>query len=182
MIEFAKMELSAWQNFYVIIGSSAAALIGLQFVVIVLIANMRKRAWADAISAFGTPTVLHLGGALFVSAIMSAPWPSLLPPSVALATCGFAGLGYGVIVIRRAHRQKSYEPVWQDWLWHAALPCGVYAALALASFFLRTNSRLALFLIGGAALALLLIGIRNAWDTVTYMVTADSHRDSTKRE
>ena len=33
--------LAAWQNFYVIVGSSAGALIGLQFVVITLIADSR---------------------------------------------------------------------------------------------------------------------------------------------
>ena len=30
-----------------------------------------------------------------------------------------------------------------------------------------------LFVIGGAVLALLLIGIRNAWDTVTYVITGE---------
>lgn len=33
-------EFSGWANFYVIVGSSAGALIGLQFVVMTLIANM----------------------------------------------------------------------------------------------------------------------------------------------
>jgi len=32
--------LSGWENFYVIVGSSAGALIGLQFVVITLIAEI----------------------------------------------------------------------------------------------------------------------------------------------
>ena len=32
--------LAGWENFYVIVGSSAGALIGLQFVVITLIADM----------------------------------------------------------------------------------------------------------------------------------------------
>ena len=53
-----------------------ACLIGIQFVVITLIANMGQRTTADSISAFATPTVVHLAAALFVSAIMSVPWPS----------------------------------------------------------------------------------------------------------
>lgn len=60
MNELASTTLSVWQSFYVIVGSSAAALIGIQFVVITLIANMRRPATADSISAFGTPTVVHL--------------------------------------------------------------------------------------------------------------------------
>ena len=56
--------LSAWQNFYVIVGPSGAALIGVQFVVIALIANTRKCADGESIDAFGTLTVVHFGGAL----------------------------------------------------------------------------------------------------------------------
>ena len=56
--------LSGWANFYVIVGSSAGALIGLQFVVMSLIANMPAvRANAQAGYAFSTPTVIHFGAA-----------------------------------------------------------------------------------------------------------------------
>jgi hypothetical protein len=97
-----------------------------------------------------------------------------LPASVALALSGLGGLGYGAIVIHRARRQTTYAPVWQDWLWYAMLPCSLYAALALAALFLRTTVHLALFVVAGAALGLLLIGIHNAWDTVTHIVVQGS--------
>lgn len=172
--------LSSWESFYVIVGSSGGALIGLQFVVITLIAERRELATSDSLSAFGTPTVVHLTGALLVSAIMSAPWPSLFPMAAALAMCGLGGLAYGAVVIRRARRQTSYEPVWEDWLWYAALPCTVYAALALTAAFLPSHVQITSFVIGAAALALLLIGIHNAWDTVTHIVVS-SARDRTKK-
>jgi hypothetical protein len=172
--------LSAWQSYYVIVGSSAGALIGLQFVVITLIAGTRRRTAADTLSAFGTPTVVHFGGALLVSAIMSAPWPSLVQLSVALGLYGLAGLVYGAIVGRRARRQTGYQPVWQDWVWYITLPCASYAALTTAAGVLRTNMPLALFGIGTAALGLLIIGIHNAWDTVTHLVTTALPADETK--
>ena len=180
MSELASPVLSAWQSFYVIVGSSAAALIGIQFVVITLIANMRRPATADSISAFGTPTVVYLASALLVSAIMSVPWPSLFPASIALAMCGFGGLAYGVIVIRRARRQTYYKPEWEDWVWYALVPCSVYATLTITALLLRTTTLLALFVIGAAALGLLLIGIHNAWDTVTHIVVVTLHDDATK--
>lgn len=107
-------ELAKWQSSCVIIGSSGAERIGVQFVVLALIANLRMRTLAESISAFGTPTVVHFGGALLVSAIMSASWPSLFPASVALALCGVGGLGYGAIVIHRTRRQTVYAPGWGD--------------------------------------------------------------------
>ena len=173
--------LPVWANFYVIVGSAAAALIGVQFVVIALVANLRRPTTPETIDAFGTPTLVHLGGALMLSAFMTAPWPSLFSASLGLATCGVGGLVYGAIVIHRARRQTGYRPVWEDWLWHGILPCSVYAALALASLLLGARTLIALFVVGAAALVLLLIGIHNAWDTVTYLVTA-SQDSSTKPE
>ena len=59
--------LDGWDNFYVIVGSSAGALIGLQFVVITLIADLPIHdGAAQASSAFATPTVLHFGAVLLV--------------------------------------------------------------------------------------------------------------------
>jgi hypothetical protein len=166
---------SAWESFYVIVGSCGAALIGVQFVVIALVANRRSLASAEAIHAFSTPNVVHLSAALLVSAILSAPWPSLWPASVALGLTGLGGLVYGMVVVRRAHRQTAYAPVWQDWIWYAMAPCSLYAALALAALFLGTASQVPLFVIAGTALGLLLLGIRNAWDTVTHLVVQGSN-------
>ena len=169
-----------WQSFFVIVGSSGAALIGVQFVVLALIANLRMRSTVESISAFGTPTVVHFGGALLVSAIMSAPWPSLVPLSVALAACGVGGLGYGARVIHRARRQTVYTPTRGDWMWYVLWPGTFYGVLALAALALRTTTQLALFGIAGAALGLLLLGIHNAWDTVTYIVGGGSRGMQTR--
>ena len=178
MNDLGDPRLLAWQNFYVIVGSSGAALIGVQFVVIALVAGMRRRTRADSIGAFATPTVVHLAGAFLVSAVMSAPWPSLFPVAVALATCGFGGLVYCVIVIRRARRQTDYKPVCEDWLWHAVIPCIAYAAVALAALLLSRSTHAATFVVGAAALGLLLVGIHNAWDSVTHLVVIRAAREN----
>ena len=171
--------LSSWENFYVIVGSSGGALIGLQFVVITLIAGSRLRASTGALSAFGTPTVVHLTGALLVSAIMSAPWGAFGPLSVALGSCGLGGLAYGAVVLRRARRQSDYAPVWEDWLWHAVVPNVAYATLAVTAALLPAEPRSAFFAIAAAALGLLLIGIHNAWDTVVHVVVSGSNDTTT---
>jgi len=76
--------------------------------------------------------------------------------------CGLGGLAYGAIVVHCARRQTDYEPVWEDWLWYAVLPCVSYAALTVTAAVLRTHPHLALFVIGAAALGLLLIGMPNS--------------------
>jgi hypothetical protein len=70
--------LAGSENFYVIVGSSAGALIGLQFAVITLIAE-RPTAHADARAgdAFSTPSVVHFAVVLLLSAVVSAPWDGI---------------------------------------------------------------------------------------------------------
>jgi len=169
MEEVARSPLIAWETFYVIVGSSGAALTGLQFVVIALIAESKRQATTREIEAFGTPTIIHFCAVLLVSAILSAPWHTLASAGIAVGACGAAGLIYSVIVVRRARRQTTYRPVFEDWLFHAALPLAAYALLLVAAVVLSSYPRRVLFVVAGAALLLLFIGIHNAWDTVTYI-------------
>lgn len=171
--------LSEWESFYVIVGSSGAALVGLQFVVIALIADRRALASRETLNAFGTPTVFHFAGALVLSAVMSAPWRALGSASVALVICGLAGLVYALIVTRRARRQSGYAPDLDDWWWYVLMPCGIYLTLVIAARLLPSHPHSALFVVGGATLSLLLIGIRNAWDTVTYVATGEHEKPPT---
>ncbi|TGU72360.1 hypothetical protein E4633_08590 [Geomonas terrae] len=162
--------LPAWQSFYVMVGSAAAAVIAIQFVVITLIANLRRSVPAEALSAFATPTVVQLGSALLLSAIMSAPWPSLCSVAIALALFGLGGLVYKATVIYRARRQTYYQPERADWIWYALLPGIAYVTIAIAAMSLWSYPCPALFATATGALALLLIGIHNAWDTVIHIV------------
>jgi hypothetical protein len=168
MHETAASPLAAWETFYVIIGSSAAALTGLQFVVIALVAET-KRSTSREIEAFGTPTVVHFCASLLLAAILTAPWRTLWNAGLAVGAAGVAGIVYASIVTRRARRQSGYKPVFEDWLWHVILPFLAYAGLLVAAILLERDPAPALFGIGGAALLLVYIGIHNSWDTVTYI-------------
>jgi hypothetical protein len=162
---------TAWESFYVIIGSSAAALTGLQFVVIALSADSRLPRGPETVGAFGTPTVVHFCAVLLVSAILSAPWGKLSSAGLALGVCGAAGIVYTLIVLRRARAQQGYKPVLEDWLWHATFPLIAYAALLGAALGLGRDPTHCLFAIGTTALLLLFIGIHNAWDAAAYVAT-----------
>ncbi len=80
---------AAWENFYVIVGSSAAALTGLQFVVVVL--GAEARSIGPEVGAFGTPTVVHFCAALLISAILSVPWRAIANAGLALDAGGRSG-------------------------------------------------------------------------------------------
>jgi hypothetical protein len=170
MLETAHELLSHWENFYVIVGSSAAALTGLQFVVIALSSERLQQSTSVGIDTFSTPTVVHFSWVLLLSAILSAPWQGMTPIAALLGSCGAAGLVYTGLVLLRARRQKVYEPVLEDWIFHVMLPLVGYGATLVAACFLSRAAQGALFAIAAAALLLLFVGIHNAWDTATYLV------------
>src|SRR5687767_2366288 len=98
-----------------------------------LVAETETPSTTQTIAAFGTPNIVHFAAVLLISAILSAPWPSILGPAVSLTICGAAGVIYGIIVVRRARRQSDYKPVFEDWLWHGILPLFAYSLLLLAA-------------------------------------------------
>lgn len=169
--------LDGWANFYVIVGSSAGALIGLQFVVMTLIAGRSvARGEAQAGDAFSTPSVVHFGVVLLLSALLSAPWGGVGTAAVLWGLVGLIGMVYVAVVARRMRAQTVYKPVFEDWLFHALLPLAAYAMLAGSAFAARWHARPALFLVAAAALLLLFVGIHNAWDTVTHLVFVEKQR------
>jgi hypothetical protein len=163
--------LTHWESYYVIVGSSAAALTGLQFVVIALIAEspLRVPSTMRQVSAFGTPNVVHFSAVLLIAAIVTAPWTSMAGVAWTMTVVGLAGTVYGLMVIRRARVQEEYRPVLSDWIWHTVLPLAGYASILLGAMSLWRSAAGPLFVIGAAALLLLFIGIHNSWDTVTYI-------------
>ena len=102
--------LTGWSNFYLITGTAAAALTGLQFVVQTLLASNALRPVANGdtaggIAAFGTPTVVHFSLALLISAMLCAPWRDDGGMRAALGVLGAGALVYSAVVLRRARRQ-----------------------------------------------------------------------------
>ncbi len=170
MQEAVLSPFAAWQNFYVIIGSAAATLTGLLFVVVTLIAGVRVRTSSnDGIAVFSTPNVVHFCAALLIAAILSAPWQALWNAALLLGLVGLGGMIYVAIVLRRARRQTDYKPVLEDWLWHTIFPLASYTAFVVSAVLLPVHPTPTLFVIAAGTLLLLFIGIHNAWDNVTYI-------------
>ena len=159
-----------WESFYVIVGAAAGALIGLQFVVMTLIAERPQLASPDAGAAFATPTVVHFGAALLLSAVLRMPWHELGSAALAWGFIGLCATVYMLIVIRLMRRQSAYTPDLEDWLSHAVLPLIAYVVLGASAFAARSHPEEALFTVAGVTLLLLFIGIHNSWDTIAYNV------------
>jgi hypothetical protein len=175
-------QLTEWNSFYVIVGSSAGALIGLQFVVLTLIAERPRATAAEAGAAFATPSVVHFAVVLLLSAFMSAPWHAVSIVAIFWGVAGLGGVVYAIVVARRMRTQTAYKPVFEDWLFHVLLPLAAYAILALSALIARSSERIALFLVGSATLVFLFVGIHNAWDAITWHVFVNKPAEQNDRK
>ena len=156
--------LGDWGNFYVIAGSAAAGLTGLTFVVIALAADAR-RVNTRGLRTFVTPTIVHFGTVLALSAFLSVPHQSLFVLGLGLGIAGAAGVVYSLATAATLRRISGfYTPVFADWLWHAVLPTAAYAGLVLVAFVVARSTEAALEGTAVFSMGLLYVGIHNAWD------------------
>lgn len=169
--------LPEWEVYYLIVGGAAGALIGLQFVVLTLLAERPPPDGMNANAAFSTPTIVHFTATLALAAILSIPWPSLALAAWSCVTLGLVGAAYVAAVVQRVRRQRAYRPGLEDWLFHTVIPGIAYLALAAAGIGIGRFGDLALNAIAAVALALLLVGIHNAWDAVSFHVFAHRYRE-----
>lgn len=172
MQEAVLAPLAPWESFYVIVGTAAATLTGLMFLVItVLVAvELRTSSPGDGIATFNTPSVVHFCVALLVAALLSVPWQALWHASLLLGISGLGGIIYVAVIVRRTRRQTIYQPVLEDWIWHITFPLIAYAAFVVTAIVLPIAPTPALFIVAAGTILLLFIGIHNAWDNITYTV------------
>ncbi|HUN71342.1 MAG TPA: hypothetical protein VMU52_03445 [Steroidobacteraceae bacterium] len=184
------LALADWQSFYVLVGSSAGALTGLTFVVITISAERGEDTGSATTRLTGTrvfitPTAVHFGAALWLSALLCVPGQTALTLGVLLAVTGVAGLIYcGTVVSRMlGFSSGAYKPFSSDWIWNGVLPVLAYLALAVTGCALPFQAAAALYSVSGAVLLLLFIGIHNAWDVVVWMTTErHAHRERQRQE
>jgi hypothetical protein len=162
---------SDWENFYLIVGGAAGALIGVMFVVTTLSASLEENRASRGTRIYITPIVFHFAIVLIISAM--AVTPDLPTPAIAavVAICALSGFAYSFVTTMRIFAIRDLDlPDWDDKVFYGILPTIVYLALACAAaavWFAPTMAALSIALV---MLAILLVGIRNAWDLATFLV------------
>ncbi|MFZ0549293.1 MAG: hypothetical protein WAM21_00635 [Steroidobacteraceae bacterium] len=183
------LALTDWQSFYTLVGSSAGALTGLTFVVITISAERGDDTGSASTRLTGTrvfitPTAVHFSAALWLSALLCIPGQTAMTLGVLLAATGVAGLIYcAALVSRMLGLASRYKPFVSDWAWNFVLPVLAYLALAVTGLTLPRAAAASLYVVSGAVLLLLFIGIHNAWDVVVWMTTErHAHRERQRHD
>ncbi len=161
-----------WSEYYLVVGSAAGALIGLLFVVVTLTQGYERSRAMMGVSLYMTPTAVHFAVVLTIGALATAPRLAAWTAVLVVGTCAVAGLVNAVhaaLGIRKFRTTSQEPPHWTDFWAYGALPAVLYAGLGAVATGLWSSSGWAVDATGVLALSLLLLGIRNAWDLVTWM-------------
>jgi hypothetical protein len=163
------LPLEIWRDFFVTIGTAAAAILGATFVVATLTNNVKER--SVGLRGFITPTAVHLGSAMVGSSILTMPVLAVWALVAAFGTGGAAGVVYCVIVWTRIRHLKIDLA---DRCWYVGLPALCYLALGTAPLLVLLEKPHTLEILAIAMIAMLVVGARNAWDMATFMIMRDN--------
>lgn len=85
--------MANWDNFYMLVGSTAGTLVGLIFVVVSLGADRAKSGDEDRTRIFVTPVLVNFASLLLIALAVLAPVSNMLRALI-LGALGCAGLAY----------------------------------------------------------------------------------------
>jgi len=162
----ADLPLSQWRDFYVTIGTASGAIVGATFVVATLASELKER--TVGLRGFITPTAVYLGTVLVGSAILTAPTLTAVALAILLGIGGTGGAIYALIVATRIWKMNLDLA---DRACYVVIPALAYTAIAIAALLESRVLAWTFDTLAVALVVLLMVGVRNAWDMATFMIT-----------
>ena len=160
-----------WDSFFIMIGGAAGGMIGLLFVVVTLTAGRERSQALRGTSIYMTPIVVHFAVVLSAGAVAVAPRLPVWATVAVIALGALIGLGNAAwtCVAIGPFQPNGESPHWSDFWLYGAAPAAIYVGLLAVSAALLMRAGWAVDATAALLLSLLLFGIRNAWDLVTWM-------------
>ena len=159
--------LGEWHNFYSVLATASATLLGAMFVVASIGGSLLTQERAAEVRLFVTPTVIHLSAVVLGCALAMVPSLDRTALGVLFGVGGTVGIVYSAARAVRI-RQRKLELV--DHFWYAAVPTIAYAIMIAAAVIALTFASNALEVLALSIALLLVAGIRNAWDLLLFIV------------
>lgn len=154
--------LEHWKEFYLLVGTAAAALVALLFVAASIGAGVLTRHADGPTRTYMSPIAFHFTSALFVSAAALVPSHTRLTLGVLVALNATAGIIYSVFVLRRLFTDDISDLA--DKFCYGLIPLAAYLAGIAAAWLIFAGSVHAPEFLAGTVVLLLVVNIRNAWD------------------
>jgi hypothetical protein len=158
--------LEHWHEFYLLLGTAAAALVALLFVAASIGAGLVSAERGSNTRTYMSPVVFHFTTVLFVSLIALVPSQTRLSIAVLIAASGLVAGIYSIVILIRVLKNRTIDLA--DRLGYGVTPVIGYAAALFAAALFFIESHRAPDVLAGAVLLLLIVNIRNAWDLTLF--------------
>jgi hypothetical protein len=162
--------LQHWHEFYMLLGTGAAALVALQFVAASVGAGYLSFEQSAGTRTYMTPVIVYFSAVLFACAAGLIPWHTPASFAVALGIASVVGALYAAFVSVRVLRDGSGHIEFDDTICHGIVPPVAYAIGAASALMFQFGWPHAASALAVALLLLLAVNIRNAWDLTLFMV------------
>ncbi|HXW28020.1 MAG TPA: hypothetical protein VEK55_01550 [Xanthobacteraceae bacterium] len=160
-----------WHDFYGLVGTASATLVGLMFVTASVGASVFSASQQEPMKAYLTPTVVHFSSLLFICILILIPTQTWFSLSMALGGLGAAGVVYSIRQWIRVFWTLRSRIDLADRMFYVFIPSLGYLLVVVSAVALFEHWPLSAELIAAALIVLLLAGIRNAWDMTVWVVT-----------
>jgi hypothetical protein len=163
--------LHQWHDFYILMATVSATIIGAMFVVASVASSYLTPENATRSRNFLSPIVIHLSTIVLGCAATLVPSLAAVPFAILFGIGGLAGLAYSVFIACLVSRN---ELILEDRLWYAIVPILGYLIMIAAAILILRQEPWGLEILAIAFVILLLAGIRNAWDLTLFFVTREN--------
>jgi hypothetical protein len=160
--------LHEWHDFYILIATVSATIIGSMFVVASIASvNITPQSVAQG-RIYLSPIVMHLSTIVFACAIVMVPRLGAWPFGIIFGLGGLVGLAYSAYIAMRVGKSNLDL---EDRLWYAVVPVAAYLTMVAGAILILRQEAWALETLAAALAVLLVTGIRNAWDLTLFYLT-----------
>jgi hypothetical protein len=163
-----------WHDFYMLLGTASATMIGLLFVAASISSGIFARSRRGAQRMFLSASVVHFGSVLGMCLLVLAPFRGWSDFGGLVVVGGLFGLAYSGLTWADAVRDGLARKIdLEDRSWYALGPVIGYLIEVASGAALMLRFRFGCPALAVAMGTLLLVSIHNAWDITIWTVTRD---------
>jgi hypothetical protein len=170
--------LEGWHEFYILLGTAAAALVALLFVAASIGEGYLSTERQSPTRTFTSPIVFHYTYVLFVSLVVLIPVNTDGSLAAIIGVSAALAFLYSIYILVRVLRSTTTDI--DDRLGYGLGPAAAYAAVLAASVFIFGRSVIGPPLLAGGLILLLVVNIRNIWDLTVFFAQRREDGDTSR--
>jgi hypothetical protein len=170
--------LREWHDFYLLVGTASATLVGLMFVSASIGVNFYNEGHSGAMKAFVTPTVVNFTSVLLICVLVTVPSHSWTSLACLLGGGALFGLIYSGLILVALLVRNRFKVDLSDRFFYAFIPVAGYALVLAAAVLLFMHLPAGPNVMAVALMVLLVAGIRNAWDMTIWTMLKTPTRNT----